>query len=421
MKRIISIFLCIALLFSGCTITEIKPQESQVEDVNEEAPSDNEVQNSVADDVISVLPIESTELNYSGLDDSVLLRQVEDLVYSETVKSLNSSDYVVESVQAAYVSKEYIDELMFNSQSNVYFGFTIDELNNIFQGTRYVFTLSEDGQTTVKELEVIEDKTTETIIKNVAIGAGVILICVVVTVATEGAGAPAAISAIFAASAKTGAIVAGSSAAIGGIGAGVVRGIETGDMDEALKAGALAGSEGFKLGAISGTIYGGGKEALVLNAATKSGLTMSEAAIIQKESQLPMDVISQLHSMEEYEVYKSAGLKPLMVNGKMALIQDIDLDFVSELPDGTKVTNLARMQSGYAPIDPATGKYYQLHHIGQNVDGTLAVLTEEQHLGNSAILNIAGKESEINRPAFAKIRKEFWTYLGNLIASGGAG
>ncbi len=397
MKRVFALILCITLLMTGC--------------VSQNGESNKQV--------IEKDPVVGLDLTYNGLDDELLLRQIEDTVYTDTVAAINSEKYVVEDVQAIYISKEYIDEVMFNSQSNVYFGYTLDELNSIFQGTRYVFTLGNDGQTTIQELEEFVDTSTEKIIKNVAIGTGVILVCVVITVVTEGAGAPAAVSAVFAASAKTGAIMAGGSAVFGGVGAGIVRGIETGDMDEALQAAAVSGSEGFKWGAISGAIIGGGKEAFALKAATKSGLTMSEAALIQKEAQLPMDVISQLHSMEEYEIYKTAGLKTFMVNGKTALIQNIDLNYVSELQDGTKVTNLVRMQRGMAPLDPATGKAYQLHHIGQKVDGTLAILTEEQHQRNAAILNIVGKESEIDRNAFSAIRKEFWKYLGNAFAIGG--
>ena len=64
--------------------------------------------------------------------------------------------------------------------------------------------------------------------------------------------------------------------------------------------------------------------------------------------------------------------------------------------------------SGQLPIDPATGKAYQLHHIGQKSNATLAVLTEAEHQGNASILNIVGKETEIDRNAFAAIRKQFW-------------
>ena len=66
------------------------------------------------------------------------------------------------------------------------------------------------------------------------------------------------------------------------------------------------------------------------------------------------------------------------------------------------------MQKGYAPLDPANGKAYQLHHINQDPNGTLAILTEAEHQGNSSILNLFGKESEIDRKAFEAIRKAFW-------------
>ena len=332
--------------------------------------------------------------------------------------SLDSDKYFVENVSASYLSKEYLDEVSFNSQSNIYFGYTLSELDELFQGKKYVFTLSEDGKTTLQELQEMKDTSTETMLKNVAIGTGVILICVTVSVVSAGVGAPA-VSMIFAASAKTATTFAVSSAAFGGISAGIVRGIQTGDFNEATEAAATGASEGFKWGAIGGTILGGGSEAFLLKSATKSGLTMNEAALIQADSELPINIISQMHSLDEYMVYKKAGLKPVMVNGKTSLLQEIDLNYVSRLPDGTKVTNLVRMQNGYPPIDPATGKAYQLHHIGQKADATLAVLTEEQHQGNSAILNICGKKSEIVRSEFATTRKEFWKYVGNYVFNNG--
>ena len=361
---------------------------------------------------------EDAEPHYNALDDTLLLAHIEDLIYTETITALDSEEYFVESVNAVYISKEYLEEVAFNSQSNIYFGYTLDELNALFQGTRYIFTLGENGNTTVQELQEIEDVNTETILKNVAIGTGVILICVTVSVVSAGVGAPA-VSMIFAVSATTAETMALSSAAFGGISAGIIRGIQTGDFNEAIEAAALSGSEGFKWGAITGAVLGGTSEAFLLKAATKSGLTMNEAAIIQADSGLPIDVISQMHSLNEYLVYKEAGLKPIMVNGRIALVQNIDLDYVSQLADGTDVTNLVRMQRGLAPLDPATGKAYQLHHIGQKADGTLAVVTEAQHQGNSAILNIVGKESEINRAGFATVRKEFWEYMGKVVFANG--
>lgn len=406
MKRIIALILSFTMLLSGCAPAQM-----------EQDPTDNTTVPTAE------LPAQTTVWvddvpEYNALDDADLLYHLEDLVYRETVSALNSTEYVVENISAVYISKEYLEEVAFNSQSNIYFGYTLAELDELFQGSRYVFTLGSDGQTTVQELQEIEDTATETMLKNLAIGTGIILICVTVSAVSAGVGAPA-VSVIFAASAKTGTLMALTSGGFGAISAGIVRGIQTGDFNEAMEAAALAGSEGFKWGAISGAISGGAQEAFVLKAATKSGLTMNEAAIIQQESGLPMDVISQLHSMDEYLVYKDAGLKPVMVNGRTALVQNIDLNYVSTLPDGSEVTNLVRMQRGYAPLDPTTGKAYQLHHIGQKADGTLAILTESQHQGNSAILNIVGKESEIDRQAFNATRKAFWEYLGKVVFANG--
>lgn len=407
MKRLVALLLSVVMLLTGCGQTQLPSTMTKESDVVTESA---EPSVSASD----LVEWENVEPQYDSLDDEQLLAHIEDLVYRDTIVSLNSDEYFVENVSAVYISKEYLEEVAFNSQSNIYFGYTLAELDEIFQGTKYIFTLGEDGTTAVQELQEIEDVSTETMLKNVAIGTGVILVCVTVSVVSAGAGAPA-VSMIFAASATTATTFAISSAAFGGISAGVVRGIQTGDFNEAMEAAAMGATEGFKWGAISGAVIGGGSKTFLLKSATKSGLTMNEAALIQADSNLPIDVISQIHSLDEYMVYKEAGLKPIMVNGKTALVQNIDLSYVSQLPDGTEVTNLVRMQKGYAPLDPATGKAYQLHHIGQKADGTLAVLTESQHQGNSAILNIFGKESEIVRSEFATTRKEFWEYLGKSV------
>ena len=405
MKRVLALLLSLVMLLSGCA--QSKPASK--------ASSASSVTDSVSESYTPRMTVWQDDVpQYTSLNDTDLLAHVEDLVYRDTVSALNSADYLVSDVSAVYVSKEYLEELDYNSQSNIYFGYTLDELDAQFQGKRYVFTLGDNGKTIVQPLETIDDNTTETMLKNVAIGTGVILVCVTVSSVTV-TSAPA-VSVILAVSAKTGAIGALSGGAMSGIPAGVIRGIETGNVEEALKTAALKGSEGFKWGAISGALVGGAKaETELIKEITQNGLTKAQAVKIQFESGWPIDTICELHSIDEYNVYKAAGLKPVMVNGKTALVQDIDLNFVSELSDGTVVTNLERMQKGYAPIDPATGKYYQLHHIGQKADGTLAILKEAEHQGNSSILNFAGKESEINRGKFARPRKEFWQYLGNVV------
>ena len=398
MKRLIALILICALL-AGCT-----PQVTNT-------PSDADISTDELPNVeYTMVPDKMPE--FTGLEDAALLTYMEDSIYTELVATLDNENYFVENVSAVYISKEYLEEVAYNSQENIYFGHTLSELDAVFQGTRYVFTLGEDGQTAVTEFQEYDD-TYEQIIKNVAIGTGVILVCVTVSVVTYGAGAPA-VSLIFAASAKTGAIMGLSSGVFSGVSAGVVTGLETGDFEEAMKSAALAGSDGFKWGAISGAVAGGASETVkyskamsALKGASLNGITTQQAAAIQMETGYPVSIIKQFHSMDEYLVYKNAGLKSQMVGGQLALVKDIDLNFKSDL-GGTQVTNLERMRLGYAPIDPATGKAYQLHHIGQKADATLAVLTDAEHQGNASVLNIIGKETEIDRNAFATIRKQFW-------------
>lgn len=398
MKRLIALILVCALL-TGCTFGGAGTHES-----------------TTTRDAQDVQVIFEEEMpDFSGLDDTSLLSYMEDKVYTELVAELNNEGYFIENVQAIYISKEYLDELSYNSQENIFFGYKLSELDECFAGTRYVFALDENGQTTVKEFEKYDD-TYERVLKNVAIGAGVILLCVTVSAVTGGLGAPA-VSMIFAASAKTAATMALSSGVISGVSAGVVTGIKTGDFDEAVKSAALAGSESFKWGAVTGAITGGVGKAVALKGATLNGLTMNEAAAIQKESKYPLDVIKQFSSMEQYEICKSAGLSPQMVNGNIALIRKIDPNLVDDMGR----TNLQRMQQGLAAID-SNGASFELHHIGQHADSTLAMLTKAEHMqgGNNKIWHVFGEATEVHGPGntWDIQRQEFWKHLASLVAKG---
>lgn len=412
MKKIIALVLACCLLLSACgqvADTSISADANIVSSADNSTVSQEDVSDLGEPDFSGDTSVVSAGFHpiipeYNSLNDPSLLDCVEDSVYAELVSNLNDS-YFVQNVSAVYVSNEYLEEVSYNSKSNIFFGYTLAELDEQFQGTRYVFTLSNEGETTVEPFEEYDD-VYEKAIKNVAIGSGVILICVTVSVVSGGVGAPA-VSIIFATSAKTGTIMALSSGGVGALASGIVTGVQTKDFDEAVKAAALAGSEGFKWGAISGVISGGASEVVALKGATLNGLTMDEAAAIQQESKYPLDVIKQFKSMDEYRIYKNAGLTAKMLNGRISLVRDIDLSYESDLA-GKTVTNLERMLQGYAPIDPVTGKPYQLHHINQNADGTLAILTEIEHQGNSSILNKPGDAKEISDAAWAKQRKAYW-------------
>ena len=102
-----------------------------------------------------------------------------------------------------------------------------------------------------------------------------------------------------------------------------------------------------------------------------------------------------------------------MINGQTALIRsDIDLNMVDEFGR----TNLERMASGLSPLD-ANGATYELHHIGQKADATLAILTQAEH--DNAALHGFKAISEIDRTAFASQRRNFWKSMSVLLQSGG--
>ncbi len=269
MKKLFALVTACVMLMTGCASKASSSQSNDIatdtttlaqvdsldigSDINDYGSSINLIDTNSEKNILS--------LGFKSLDDIRLSEHIENTVRYDLLNDLGD-DYTVESVNATYISKEYLDEVEFNSQANIYFGYTEEELAELFVGTRYIFTLDDEGETTVKSFEPYTepDQTFNKVLKNVAIGAGVILLCVTVSAVSAGVGAPA-ISMIFAASAKSATIMGLETGVFGGLAAGVVTGIKTGDFDQALKNAALAGSEGFKWGAITGAIMGGIGEA----------------------------------------------------------------------------------------------------------------------------------------------------------------
>lgn len=321
MKRISALFMACILLLTGCaqssTVSGQAAQSgsSQVSDTEEgitvSATTDAALETEPSTENLSSSSGSTDESlseenvhNFTGLNDPALLQYVEDSVYTELVDNFRSEDYVIENVNAVYISKEYLEEVAYNSQSNIWFGYTLEELESQFDNNKYVFTLGDDGSTIVTDFEDYDD-TYEKVVKNVAIGSGVILVCVVVSVATAGAATPA-ISMVFAASAKTATTFALSSGVIGGVSSGIVTGIQTGDMDEAVKAAALSGSEGFKWGAITGAVVGGVSELSAIGNAAKAveGATEYTKGSVEIADDLPQWRQAELRALNEYGGYE---------------------------------------------------------------------------------------------------------------------
>lgn len=238
--------------------------------------SDESNESAEADEAL----VTDSGLSFAGLNDPDCLQYVQDSIYSKFDAALQSEDYRVEEVRVSFISKEYLDELAYNSLPNIYFGYTLSELEEQFGDRPYVFLPGEDGGTTVTEYAEYDD-TFDQVIRNVAIGGGVILVCVVLTSATGGLGAPAALQTVLALSTKGAITGALSLGALDGAISGIVTGLETGSLEEALKSSIVSASEGFKWGAVVGTVAGGGKGLLsqVKNARVARSWRESEIAV----------------------------------------------------------------------------------------------------------------------------------------------
>lgn len=289
MRRILAALLAGVMVLTGCAQSSaILPDNAEIseetlreaDDGLENTPSSQE-ENSEEADAVALYGEEEIDFasesedsskieEFQSLNDPRLLQYVEDTVYTGLVDQYQSENYVIENVNAIYISEDYLEEVAYNSKANIFFGYNLEDLDKQFMGTPYVFTLGDDGQTKVVPFEDYDD-TYDQIINNVAVGTGVILVCVTVSVVSGGAGAvPVPCSMVFAAAAKTGTTVALSSGAISAIFAGAVTGIQTKDFDQALTAAALQGSNGFKWGAITGALTGGIGEANSLRNAAKA-------------------------------------------------------------------------------------------------------------------------------------------------------
>ena len=61
--------------------------------------------------------------DFKGMSDPALPGYIENTLYQELVADLHGEQYYVENVSAIYLSQEYLDELAFNSQPNIFFGY----------------------------------------------------------------------------------------------------------------------------------------------------------------------------------------------------------------------------------------------------------------------------------------------------------
>lgn len=109
-------------------------------------------------------------------------------------------------------------------------------------------------------------------------------------------------------------------------------------------------------------------------------LTEADRAKIIEETGWSKEIVDYIENMDQYEVYKNAGLHEEEINGRKCLVKNIDMDYVDPK---TGLTNRERiMIKNRVPIDAKTGERIELHHMGQNFDSPFAELAENSEHGD---------------------------------------
>lgn len=166
MRKLFSVFLAASLLLTGCG-SEFSSSTVAEQNTYSDAPVSETTMNdipaadettSIDDIVVSTKPSSSTSesnpqpittdlfsessinnLGFRSLDEPEFRDYLDNAVYFDLVNRLDSPDYFVENAESVYLSDEYIESITSNSQSNVYFGKTEQELQELFGGKNMYF------------------------------------------------------------------------------------------------------------------------------------------------------------------------------------------------------------------------------------------------------------------------------------------
>lgn len=211
-----------------------------------------------------------------SFDDEGRKKIAED-VYLATLESVDSSEYTIAGVDVVYLSEEYIDELVYNTRENEYFGYKLSFLDEHFEEQPYVFTINDKGDTVVRRQEALEmDEIGLDVLRNVATAAGVIAITYyLIPLAPAGS----VIAVTFAGAAENAILYTEIAGAIGAIGGAIAAANKEGaDTTDILKGMALNGSKGMKVGAIGGVISAAAMNTLPIENMTLPKMTGAELA-----------------------------------------------------------------------------------------------------------------------------------------------
>ena len=156
MKKLIAIWLCLALVLCACNKTENIDESQNVTPTVTVTPTVVPTTGAEGDgesDLEHIGDGEGEMPEFEGLDDPNIPKYLEDEIYASLSAELGEGEYTIESVDAVWLSKEYLEESAYNQLENIYFGYYLSDVEEEFGGMNYVFTLDENGQTTVEEFE----------------------------------------------------------------------------------------------------------------------------------------------------------------------------------------------------------------------------------------------------------------------------
>ena len=179
-KKLLACTLSVALTLQGCGTPAATTQ-------TEDTGSASTATGTAATDPLS-------DVDGSAAPDSGLAEKLQDAVYDYIVHDLDEAeaqdtqgaqDLEVQEVKTVYLSKEYLEQYSFNTKQTKFFGSTLGELEAQFGDEKYVFDLDENGKTVVHAVNDFNN-TFEEVSKVALAGAGVILVCVTIGVATGG-------------------------------------------------------------------------------------------------------------------------------------------------------------------------------------------------------------------------------------------
>ena len=157
-----------------------------------------------------------------------------------------------------------------------------------------------------------------------------------------------------------------------------------------------------KSGSLESLILANQEKNLDLNNLNFPTISECDKTRIREETGWSKEIIDCIKNMEQYEIYKDAGLEEKEINGRKCVVKkDLDLDYIDEK---TGLSNKERMERGMAPIDEKTGEKIELHHMDQKFDSPFVELTENSEHGgkNHKILHDNNIESWRRDPELKK-------------------